>query len=244
VWPECFLTRVGRSAAHFSRGKVHGADYVVNDVCASCNNQVLSELDEYFCRLYDQYFEQMLDFNTTVDFHYDFALLARALLKIAYNAARSAGSESVPLLARLRSAILGTAPLPNQFALLAELVSPTIVQDAREPSGSRIVMPTMYRSAVTKVLAPGMEAIHSRFVAVNSFYFHIVLPVGNMADNEFGQSIGRLPEFIEGLVPVTAAQTAISLRTSPQDGISSIVPHLRANSEQYKTFFDKRRPRG
>ena len=35
VWPDCFLEREGREAAHFSVAtqSVHGADYVVKNVC-------------------------------------------------------------------------------------------------------------------------------------------------------------------------------------------------------------------
>jgi hypothetical protein len=57
VWPSCFMDRVGRNAAHYSpkSGKVHGADYVVRDVCAECNAVHLAELDAYFCAFYDSH---------------------------------------------------------------------------------------------------------------------------------------------------------------------------------------------
>jgi len=85
VWPSCFLDRFGRHAAHFSvRGQqVHGADYVVKDVCKTCNSERLSPLNAYFCRLYDEYFRFLHDFDSEVTFRYDFNLLARSLLKIS-----------------------------------------------------------------------------------------------------------------------------------------------------------------
>jgi hypothetical protein len=43
--------RTARQAVHFSlrAQRVHGADYVVNDVCSLCNRDRLGPLDAYFC---------------------------------------------------------------------------------------------------------------------------------------------------------------------------------------------------
>src|SRR6266545_2191792 len=96
VWPECFLERFGVTVAKFSvkARRVHGADYVVRDVCPTCNSGPLSVLDTYFCAMYDDYFHILSDLGSTVVLHYDFDLLARALLRIAFNSARGAGSET------------------------------------------------------------------------------------------------------------------------------------------------------
>ena len=96
VWPECFLARIGRTAAHFSHqsGKVHGADYVVAENARNwCNNEILNELDSYFCALYDEFFAELRGFDSRLAFVFDFDLLARTLLKIAYNSARAGGSD-------------------------------------------------------------------------------------------------------------------------------------------------------
>src|SRR5262249_13651963 len=72
VWPEGFLDRVRQTEdyAHYSpkSGVVHGADYTVRDVCATCNNIKLSGLDQYFCALYDQYFYDPKGPNSVVEF--------------------------------------------------------------------------------------------------------------------------------------------------------------------------------
>src|SRR5437879_13415078 len=75
VWPECFLERFGRGAvAGFSvkAQRVHGADYVVNDVCPACNSGPLSLLDTYFCKLYDESFHELHDLEATAVFRYHF----------------------------------------------------------------------------------------------------------------------------------------------------------------------------
>jgi hypothetical protein len=130
VWPSCFLDRVGRGSAHYSpkSGKVHGADYIVRDVCMECNNVHLAALDKYFCNLYDRLLSEPMGANQTVTLEYDYDLLCRVLLKIAYNTARSAGSDSAPF-HRLLSYILCGGNRPVGVALFATLVSPTYIAD-------------------------------------------------------------------------------------------------------------------
>ena len=111
VWPSCFTDRVGRDSAHYSpkSGKVHGSDYIVRDVCSECNNVHLAKLDDYFCSFYDRHLSVPLGADQTVILNYDYDLLCRVLLKIAYNTARSAGSDSAPF-RRLLSYILHYTP--------------------------------------------------------------------------------------------------------------------------------------
>jgi hypothetical protein len=244
VWPACLLERTGGRAAHFSHkgGRVHGADYVVRDVCEHCNGVLLSPLDGYFCRLYDEYFAIGHGQAATVRFAVDYHLLTRALLKIAYNSARAAGSDDSYLRA-LRQYIRDGLPAPTQLAVFAELVSPTPVRDPSAPGGERLQLPTdFYRSAITKLLTPSGDRVHTRIVAVGSFYFHIVVPAEPMADSEFAMAADELGSHIAGVVRLTASTSEVSLCTSPQDAISSIVPHISQHSEAYRRFFQRRRP--
>lgn len=236
VWPSCFLDRFGRHAAHFSvRGqRVHGADYVVKDVCGTCNAERLSPLDSYFCRLYDEYFVYLHDFNSSVTLHYDFDLLARALLKVAYNTARQGVSISGPL-AALREFVIGRDSRPMQLALFAELVSPTMVPQA---DGSiRKVMPNMYRSAVGRFLGPGGNRILPRMVAVNSYYFHIIVPLNKMSRTEFESTVDQFAGALKGVVRLSPGEESVTIHTSPRDGIRSIIPQINAYRTEYKEFF-------
>ena len=243
VWPECFLDRTGRVAAHFSHQseRAHGADYVVGDVCSRCNNDILSKLDDYLCRLYDEYFAEARGFGATVVFRYDYHLLVRTLLKIAYNSARAAGSDHEHL-RRLRSYILLGEPVPTQLALFAEIVSPTLVADSKEPSGNRTVLPSgFYRSAITRLLTPHGDRLRPRIVAIDSFYFHLLLPAVALADSEFEEAAAELGEYVPGVVRLSPLSTELILKTSPQDAISSAVPHVRRHEKTYREFFKRRK---
>jgi hypothetical protein len=242
VWPECFLDKIGRGA-HFSHqtGRAHGGDYVVADVCDKCNNAVLSELDAYFCRLYDDFLAEARDYDSVVSFHYDYHLLTRSLLKIAYNSARGAGSDD-SYLRQIRSYILRGAPVPTQLAVFAELVSPTLVADSTFPSGKRLVLPSgFYRSAITQLLTPHGSLVRTRIVAVNSFYFHLVFPNGSLTDTQFEQAAAELGSYIAGVVRLTPTFEKVLLKSSPQDAISSAVPHIQKNRATYRDFFRRRK---
>ena len=240
VWPSCFLDRFGRHAAHFSvRGKqVHGGDYVVKDVCQTCNSERLSLLDSYFCRLYDEYFSHLHDFDSKVTLHYDFSLLARTLLKIAYNTARQGVSDVRPL-AVLRGFIAGRDSCPMQLAIFAELVSPTMVPQS---DGSICkVMPNMYRSILGQFLGPGGDRILLRVVAVNSYHFHLIVPLENLPQADFDSAVNQFSKYLKGIVRLSPGLADVTIHTSPQDGIRSMVPQLMAYREQYRKFFAKKR---
>ena len=239
VWPSCFLDRFGRHAAHFSvRGqRVHGADYVVKDVCETCNSARLSPLDSYFCQLYDEYFYYLHDFDSEVTFRYDFNLLARSLLKISYNTARQGVSNPKPLMA-LRGFISGSDPRPTQLAIFIELVSPTM---APQSDGSICkVMPNMYRSCLGKYLGTGGDSILLRLVAINSYYFHLLVPLKKLLQRDFDEVANQFCQKLKGSVRLHPDVNEVAVHTSPQDGIRSMIPQLRAYREQYVGSLRKR----
>jgi hypothetical protein len=243
VWPACFLERFGRRVAKFSvrASKVHGADYVVRDVCTECNSKRLAELDSYFCTLHDKYFAELRDFNAVVRFEYDFDLLARALLKIAYNTARAGVSDPAPL-ANVRRFIIGQEAPPHQLAIFIELLSPTILEDCRGPViTTRKVFPQMFRSALTEFSSPGGDDVLTRIVGVNSFFFHLVVPREPMLVTAFEEIVSAFGSSIQGLVRLEPLLGQVTVATSPQDGPGSFLPHLEAFRDQYGAYFARER---
>ncbi|MGH7458443.1 MAG: hypothetical protein ACREKN_05065, partial [Longimicrobiaceae bacterium] len=159
----------------------------------------MTELDAYFCRLHDEYFVDLRDFGSQVIFRYDYDLLARVLLKIAYNSARCAGS-SIDALAPLRGYILGVVPRPARLALFAELLSPSRVPRTDDRATEEIVMPLVYRSAVTQLTSPHGSRVHTRFIEVRSFLFHLVVPLQDTTRVEFRSAARELAQLVKGVV--------------------------------------------
>lgn len=63
----------------------------IGDVCANCNNVALSRLDSYLAALTRKYFLTIVQPGDRIRFGYDFDLLLRLMLKVAYNVAREWG---------------------------------------------------------------------------------------------------------------------------------------------------------
>lgn len=91
------------------------AEPKVKDVCEYCNNVVLSELDAYICTLYDKYFGRVLEKGEKVTFKFDFDSLARWLLKLSYNSARTESSFDAFVFEPLIKYILKQQEAPDDY---------------------------------------------------------------------------------------------------------------------------------
>ncbi len=169
VWPKCFMEREGHEAAHFSvvTQSVHKADYVVKDVCQQCNSKLLAPLDAYFCELYDRYFVEPRDFDSTVVFRFDSDRLTRALLKIAYNTARGGYKDVGPFLP-MRKYLLGLEPRPTQLAVFLVLLSPSLAPSKTDPGVQIKVMPQSYWSWITELPTSNGSRVLTRLGSVNT----------------------------------------------------------------------------
>jgi hypothetical protein len=192
--------------------------------------------------MYDQHFRHIAGYESKVSFSYDFDLLARSLLRIAYNSARSAGSRHEHLRA-LAPFILHGVPRPENLAIFAELVSPVELPTGTDRIIRTITPEGVYRSAVGTLLTPHGDQALTRVVAVNSFYFHVVLPAPGTEPRNFVVAAAELAESIRGVVAVSHSTPAIELRSSPQNGITSLMPHVLGNADAYRAFFERKRPR-
>jgi hypothetical protein len=99
------------------------AEPQVKDVCAECNNGVLSKLDAYICELWDKYFHVIVEHGAEIQFEYNYDLLSRWLLKMCYNSSRIHNSD-VKHLEKCRDYILGKASHPDHVTIHLQLVYP------------------------------------------------------------------------------------------------------------------------
>jgi hypothetical protein len=104
----------------------------VRDVCQPCNNGPLSELDSYICALFDRYFVRIVARHQLIQFHYDYHLLARWLLKMCFNSARIHSSMDLFAYAPLREYIRGSS-LSNSRSVqvFAQLSYPGVIPRER-----------------------------------------------------------------------------------------------------------------
>lgn len=242
MWPDCFLKKRQYISAHFSvKGeKVHGSDYVVKDVCEDCNSIILSELDKYFCELTDNYFQHTIDIDDEVHFEYDYNLLSRALLKIAYNTARTGVSDATAL-SNASSYILGESKSLNGLIILLELVGPNeIIAIGDRDVIKEVVPPLGYRSALMKLTTPNGHKVLSRLVSVNAFYFHLLIPLHELTVDEIDQIKDEALGTLKGAAHINEEGIA-RVRVCDRIWVNTFIPRIESYRKQYKIYFETER---
>lgn len=119
----------------------------IKDVCAHCNSVALSRLDSYLAALTHKYFSTIVQPGDRIRFEYDFDLLLRVLLKLAYNIARTR-NWPIAVFQEAREFIVGEKPLPEGFRVFLQLLIPTVARKTHLPvtPGTAEVPPLPWRA--------------------------------------------------------------------------------------------------
>lgn len=171
IWPASIIRKVGDRASYNPKaGKFLWTEMVIGDVCGTCNNGPLSQLDAYGAELYDKYFCNYHLTDKPLNFEYDYNRLARWLLKLSYNAARVNESDHASL-ARYSKCILDeNENIPEDFSISVDLVLPEI-----NLLNNQQVLPASNRICKVKFTEQIDSWCTVRMVAINSFYFWILI---------------------------------------------------------------------
>jgi len=174
-----------------AKGKIVNTELKIKDVCSVCNSGKLSELDSYGKNLFLSDLLNYVYKDTKHLLKYDYNLLARWLLKVAYNSARAHGSD-LEVLSQYADIILGNEPLPNDLIICLRTIAPTTEGEytvlPASTSSSVIDNPEWFRVGVFRVENFDSMYWAFRHVTINSYSFLIHIPsiVSNEATAESG----------------------------------------------------------
>jgi hypothetical protein len=146
----------------------------IGDVCAACNSGPLSCLDSYLADLTKKYFSTIVHAADRIRFRYDFDLLVRLTLKVAYNVARTR-NWPIEIFQEAREFILGAKSCPSGHRLFLQLLIPTPVYKTKLPvtPGTTEVPPLPWRADLYDGSGfPGLAFVCS--VSFMSYRFFIV----------------------------------------------------------------------
>lgn len=233
IWPQCIITRAPSYVMRFSAQakKVFGADLIVKDVCARCNNGPLSALDSYACSLYDDYFSKIVGQDDKVVFRYNHDELLRWLLKVSYNASRTTHIDTAfhrPLIPYMR----GEAEKPAFVSAMLDVVAPSVVNGITlEPRATRCARIFVGRSR---------PWVCVRLVAINSYYFYLIIT----GEKPVPVPEGELFEFRQGIKGTLLSTCGkMELHDFQSDFFEMYAPHFLENKELYEEFMQiYRRP--
>ena len=210
LWPASLHTRLlkanGTSQSLFWLRRINAevqGEPKIRDVCQTCNNGSLSELDNYICALFDRYCVRILNWNEKVVFEYNYHLLKRWLLKMAFNSARIHSSLDLIVYPPLLNYINGSSnsagrsvqvylQLSYPGVIPAESLADTEFQDAPalwEPQDNRVGLAHFEVAGVGRKV---LRAIHLRSY---SFFLAFFEPCANAAAaGEFTKEfLARMP---------------------------------------------------
>ncbi len=159
--------------------KIVKSDPKVKDVCATCNNVVLGQLDDYGKSLYEKYFCHPVYGKERKKIQVDRRRLTRWLLKIAFNSAR-ANKADLHVLNGYAKDIINDG-LCDDIILFCSTVAPSVEdgggwkaahrQDAR---GS--IRPNAFRVGVFRLPEVDFYRWSFRYVYIDSFAFYLAIP--------------------------------------------------------------------
>ncbi|WP_156337259.1 hypothetical protein [Paenibacillus dakarensis] len=236
IWPKGIINRVPSYIGRYSEraNKVQAGELVIKDVCQFCNNGSLSKLDDYLCNLFDSFFKDFVREYETVNFAYDYDLLARVLLKLSFNTAR-ASKQPIDLFSPMIPYILGTEnSRPNNFSILVNLVKPTKVL---KNGIIRNVYPSGVRSGRFELPTLDYRDVQYRVISINSYYFYLLLFNGVKQQ----QVINETSDITSSQL-ISSDATQLMLSLSNTDTFSVYEDHFKKNEKTYKDFLEKHNP--
>lgn len=176
IWPSNIIKKYETKLASYNKklDKFVYSDPVIKDVCAHCNNILLSKLDAYLSNLYDQYLHQCLNSGDSAKLSFDYEMLLRVLLKISFNSARAFSSEEV-LKAHKKFAtfILNGGYVAGVQLRLLVVTSAKIIANGELLDTAFPV--TQLRCADIAYDGDLSHRFIVRLIAINSFWFYLII---------------------------------------------------------------------
>ncbi len=153
-----------------------GAAPRIRDVCQTCNNGPLAQLDGYGAELARRYFAQPVQVKPIrVMFRADFHRLLRWLLKLSFNDARS--GRDADRFEPFVQYIVGQQPQPPiPTHLLVGIITPVVTTSEERAAGyAAVLRPHVFRMAdliASPVIAPHLAL--GRFLGFHSYVFTVL----------------------------------------------------------------------
>ena len=207
--------------------KAFKADLVVKDVCGTCNNGVLSDLDSKFIALFDKYMHIPALPGDSVEFEYDYNDLLRELLKISYNSARASsdGIKAIKALRKYVPYILGKVNAADDVMLRLQIVTSSKKLNTITNEVEGMMEAKILRNGKIPYDGPQKSNFIIRLVAFNSFWFYLIIPIKKV-------SLTKRQNFLDGFtnwriqpgVPLVQNQGLLSI---PREKTTYMHPDLR-----------------
>ncbi|MBC3884203.1 hypothetical protein [Undibacterium griseum] len=202
-------------------GKMVRSEFKVKDVCKKCNNGPLSDLDAFGKRFLTCSGVMVPNYTKlSVNLSFDFDLLARWLLKISFNSARTNG-EHAWLFDGFESYILGTSKVypPARFAIISYLARPEQLDELQRNRPPYVGLtdkngrfnPFIVR--ISKGTVPWRSSYTLRSVILGPLVFYIVMFPPSVLPGHAASAVRNLIKCIPGGKLLKSTERFVELRS-------------------------------
>lgn len=246
IYPKCLYERTPEQNLTVvpHTNKIIEAEITIKDVCSDCNNRELSTLDAYFCKLFDTYIKNFVHLNEIINFNYEFDTLARWLLKVSYNSARSANTN-YKYLSQFTDYILYNINRPDGLSLFVQLIIPykmTKHDIETFPRANELqndeVLPTFTRAGEIEI-PRGTNFRPGRLFAINSYYFYIFIRPKDISEKKWKRFITNVNSLIPSAIKLRRFKQKEKLTASKTDSLTANWNLIKQNEESINEWKSK-----
>lgn len=213
IWPSNIIKKFETKLASYNKkiDKFVYSDPVIKDVCAKCNNEILSKLDVYLSNLYDSHLHQRLNPGQSTKIEFNFEMLTRALLKISYNSSRAVADENIiKAHEKFKNYILKGGYLTGFRLRLLVVTSARVIADGELLD--EMLHVTQLRCADIPYDGVLSHRFIVRLIAINSFWFYLLISKKPENDDKWKKFIDGFSTWkIQPGIPITPAMKKLEI---------------------------------
>lgn len=176
IWPSTLIKKNEMTHTYNPRdNSFFRGDPVIKDVCTTCNNIQLSQLDSYLSSLFNLYFKKILKPGESVTVSYSYDLLLRSLLKISYNASRASGNEKNTMAHTKFSQYILNGGYCPQIMLRLQIVTASRRVNLESNDESEFT-PKLLRCGQITYDGSMAHRFLIKLIAINCYWFYLIIP--------------------------------------------------------------------
>jgi len=223
-----------RIPSKFTEGEL-----TVKDVCAKCNNGVLSELDEYQTKWAQKHADKFFFRGESIVMSYEYDTMLRWMLKFAFNSARVHNAADTNLLMRFRGYMLGRAKRPARIRLSTGLIHSFIPTTPEEIAavGDKPLHPDLMRSSVMMVNFTSKYVFSVRRVSLAAFAFLVVAFEPSAPASELKSLTTLIDREYPGFRVLSPTESTCKLIASFENAVEHLRDYAILQGIPYKTLF-------
>lgn len=216
IFPGSIIKRVGATLLTINdkSDTAFKSDLVVKDVCETCNNGILSDLDRKFCALFDEYMRSAIQPGQGAELEYEYHALLRFLLKVTYNSARASsdGVKATSTLKKFVPYILGNIGAAPDVMLRLQIVTSAKKFNTVTQEVEGLIEANLLRSCKISYDGPQKSNFIIRLVAFNSFWFYLILPTKKVNRSKKKALVAGFKDLgVQPGVPILPNQTLLEI---------------------------------